>query len=174
MSEALKDQAREALAKAEMDRDAYAEVTLRAKAAEEAELVAPLAERTSALPERLATLRYLAPEDQTLYARDIDGSFVLAWVRASDQASVLAHTERIGKAIHVLSGDDTPVTHKAREMKQREQMAKVNAILERDAKEKADKELAALSARHAEELARIEAERERIRRSPMPLGVRLK
>jgi hypothetical protein len=173
MSEALKDQAREALAKAEMDRDAYAEAFRRAKAAEEAERVAPLAER-KVLPERLPTLAYLPPEDQILYEKDLDGSFVLAWVRASDPASVMAHAKQLGKTIHVLSGDDTPATFKAREMKQREQMAKVNAILERDAKEKADKELAALSARHAEELARIEAERERIRRSPMPLGVRLK
>lgn len=172
MSESrTEDQAREALAKAVMDRDAYAEAARRSSAATEAELVAPLAERTSALPERLATLRYLAPEDQALYSRDIDGSFVLAWVRASDQESVLAHAARIGKGIHVLSGDDTPATHAARAMKQKEQMAKVNQILERDAKEKADKALAALNARHAEGLARIEAERERIRRSPMPLGV---
>jgi hypothetical protein len=164
MSEALKDQAREALAKAEMDRDSYAESFRRLSAATEAELVAPLAERTSALPERLTTLRYLAPEDQTLYARDIDGSFVLAWVRASDQASVLAHTARIGKAIHVLSGDDTPATFKAREMKQREQIAKVNAILERDARAKADKEIAELEERQRQERAQFQAERERILR----------
>jgi hypothetical protein len=162
-------QEREALAKAQLDQESHAEARRRATHAAEAEAVAPLAERTGALPERLTTLRYLSPDDQQLYARDVDGSFVLAYLRRTDEASVLAHAERIGKTLHVLGEDETPATRRAQQLKQQEMTAKVNAILERDAQAKADREREAFEAQQAKLREFQEQERARYLASRRPI-----
>lgn len=162
---------REALVKAEADAAHVAEKNRRAAAAAEAELVAPLATRTAALPERLQTLRYLDPADQQLYARDADGSFVLAYVRIEDEASVAAYADRLGKTLSALSGDETPTTRLAQQRHRKEMEDKVNAILERDAKVAADKRIAEIEARHNAEVAKLNAEKERELRGMKPGGM---
>lgn len=152
---------REKLAKAQMDHAAYTEAQRRAAAAEEAELVAPLAERHGPLPERLPTLRYLAPEDQQLYAKDVDGSFVLRYVRINDEHTVTAYTDRIGRGLTVLGEGETPASRKAQQIRQQEMTDRVNAILARDTKAKADQERAAIEERQAKERQAHEQERER-------------
>lgn len=151
-------------AKAKMDYEAVLEANRRATAAAENEITAPLVERTRALPERLDTLRYLSPEDQQMYGRDFDGSFVLRYVRITDEASTMAHVERIGKSITVLGADETPASRKAQQIRQQEMTDKVNAILADTARKEAEAKLAAEEARLQQEGAKLEAERERIRR----------
>lgn len=162
---------REALVKAQADVEHFAEAQRRATAAAEYEQAAPLAERRGPLPERLATLAYLPPEDQQLYAKDMDGSFVLAYIRINDEHSVSAYTDRIGRGISVLGEDETPITRRAQEHRRREMEAKVHAILADTARKEAEAKLAAEEDRLRKEQAKIDAERERIRRQAMPGGM---
>ncbi|WP_461411751.1 hypothetical protein [Gemmatimonas sp.] len=162
---------RESLVKAEADAAHLAEANRRAAAAAEAELVAPLATRTAALPERLTTLRYLDPADQQLYARDMDGSFVLAYVRIDDTATMGAYADRVGKGLSVLGMDETPASRLAQQHRQKEMQDKVNDILERDAKAAAEKRIAEIEARHNAEVAKLNAEKERELRGMQPGGM---
>lgn len=155
---------REALVKAEADAEHYREAQRRAAAATEAEMVAPLAERRGPLPERLTTLKYLAPEDHQLYARDVDGSFVLSYVRINDEHTVTAYTDRIGRGLTVLGEDETPITRRAQDHRRREMEAKVHDILARTERDASEKRLAAEEERIRQEQAKLDAERERIRR----------
>ncbi len=145
--------------RAESEQASRAELARRAEAAAAYEESAPLATRTAALPERLATLRFLAPEDQELYARDMDGSFVLSYVRLSDTASVEAHRERIGRSIHTLGEDETPHTHAARAKRAEEMRAKVFEIL--DAEEKAERQAQLAKWDEEEQKRRADYDRQR-------------
>ncbi|MBY0309041.1 MAG: hypothetical protein K2Q09_09895 [Phycisphaerales bacterium] len=150
----------EQLVKAEMDVEHYTEAQRRAKAAEENELTAPLVERTGPLPERLTTLKYLTPEDQRLYARDADGSFVLAFLKASDHVSVMHYTDRIGRSIHLLREGETPETQRAREQRNKEMEKRVHDILAEDERKKRQAEMEAFEAEERKRRAEFERQRE--------------
>ncbi|MFN8858768.1 MAG: hypothetical protein ACK5ZR_00420 [Gemmatimonadaceae bacterium] len=162
---------REALVKAEADAAHHAEAHRRAAAAAEYELVAPLAERTGPLPLTLATVKYLPVEEQQLYQRAADGSWVLAFVKITDQASVMGHAEHIGTRIHVLGEDETPVSRAARQHRQREMEAKVHQHLADAERKAAEEKLAREEAQLRAQMAQLEAERERIRRQTKPGGI---
>ncbi|WP_396224965.1 hypothetical protein [Gemmatimonas sp.] len=162
---------REAMVKAEANAAHYAEAIRRATAAAEYELVAPLAERHGPLPERLPTVQYLTPEDQQLYKRDMDGSWVLSFVRINDVHSVTAHTDRIGKTLHVLGEDETPTSRLAQQHRQREMEAKVSEYLVNAERKAAEDQLAREETQLRAQMAQLEAERERIRRERKPGGI---
>lgn len=149
----------EQLVKAEADLEHYTEAQRRAKAAEENELTAPLAERTGPLPERLETLRFLTPEDQQLYKRDMDGSFVLSYLRESDAVSLMAHHERMGRSIRVLREGETPATQRAREQRAKEMEQKVWDILDANEKARRQKELEAFEAEERKRRAEFDRQR---------------
>lgn len=151
--------------KAESEQASRAELARRAEAAAAYEESAPLATRTAALPERLATLKYLAPEDQELYARDVDGSFVLTYVRIHDEASLKAHAERVGRSLHVLNADETPHTHAARAKRAQEMESEVWKILDAEEKAKREAQMAKFDAEEQKRRAEYDRQREEYLRS---------
>lgn len=162
---------REAMVKAEADAAHRAEAQRRAAAAAEYELVAPLADRTGPLPLMLPTVKHLPVEDQPLYKKALDGSWVLSFVKINDQASVMAHTEHIGKSITVLGEDESPVTRLAQQHRQREMEAKVWDLVATKEREAAEEKLAREEAQLRAQMAQLEAERERIRQQMKPGGI---
>ncbi len=158
---------REAMVKAQHDKAAYDEAARRAAFAAEQELVAPLAARTGALPARLETLRYLPVEDQPLYQRAADGSFVLGHVRINDDASLLEHADKIGRGITVLGAEETPASRAAQQQRQQEMEAKARKYLDEQerarieaAKERAEAPLLAAKAKIEEQRAELNREHE--------------